>query len=236
MLYKTIRFLDRGTDYILLLLFLLLFLIGFYTMYDTVLIYDAARGNDFRSFKPYINERGEYVWSMDELTDDVVAWLTVDDTNIDYPVMQGIDNMEYLNKSPYGQYSLSGSLFLDSRNSSDFSDPYSLIYGHHMQYGQMFGALEAFLNYDHFDTHRTGTLIVENGQEYRIKFFAVVEADASVYEIFAPTETDGTMEYVKENATFYREPEGEHLIALSTCKFPLTSERIIVFGVLKDEE
>lgn len=234
--YKTVRFLDRTTDYALLLLFLLLFLIGAYTMYDTLLIYDAARGEDLRSFKPYINSRGELVWNMDELTDDVVAWLTVDDTSIDYPVMQGRDNTEYLNKNAYGKYSLAGSLFLDARNSPDFSDPYSLIYGHHMQYGEMFGALDEFLKKDYFDTHRTGTLIVETGKVYSIKFFACVEADASTRAIFAPTETGDTLEYVKEHARIYYAPEGEHLIALSTCKFPQTSERIIVFGVLKDEE
>lgn len=233
-MYRTIRFLDRGTDYVLLLLFLLLFLIGGYTMYDTLLIYNAARGDDLRSFKPYINERGEFVWDMSKLSDDVVAWLTVDDTTIDYPVMQGIDNTEYLNKNPYGQYSLAGSLFLDVRNSPDFTDPYSLIYGHHMDRGRMFGALDKFLKQDYFDAHRTGTLMLSD-KVYSIKFFACVEADASVTEIFAPTETKGTAEYVKEHATFYREPEGERLIALATCKFPQTSERIIVFGVLKDE-
>lgn len=234
-MYRVIRSIDRWTDYALLLIFLLLFLIGFYTMYDTMLIYDAAKSDDLRQFKPFYNERGEFVWDMSALTDDVVAWLTVDDTTIDYPVMQGIDNTEYLNKSPYGKYSLSGSLFLDSRNSPDFSDDYSLIYGHHMQYAKMFGALDEFLDRDYFDTHRTGTLITETGYVYHIEFFACVEADASVRAIFAPTETYDTMAYVKEHATFYREPAGEHLVALSTCKFPQTSERIIVFGVLKDE-
>lgn len=235
-MYKTIRFVDRVTDYILLLLFLLLFLIGAYTMYDTLLIYDAAGGDDLSTFRPYVNERGEYVWDISKITDDMVAWLTVDDTTIDYPVMQGIDNTEYLNKNAYGEYSLSGSLFLDARNAADFSDPYSLIYGHHMQYGKMFGALDDFLDREYFDTHRTGTLITKSGKVLNIKFFACVEADASVREIFAPTETEGTLEYVKGHATVYHEPEGERLVALSTCKFPQTSERIIVFGVLKDEE
>lgn len=43
----------------------------------------------------------------------MVAWLTIDDTKIDYPVMQGKDNTEYLNKDPYGDYALAGSIFLD---------------------------------------------------------------------------------------------------------------------------
>ena len=233
-MYRAIRFVDRITDYALLLFFLLLFAIGGYTMYDTVLIYDqASGGDDLRSFRPLTVNAGEegYVWDMSALSEDVVAWLTVDDTNIDYPVMQGIDNNEYLNKDPFGEYSLAGSIFLDARNAPDFTDPYSLIYGHHMEYGRMFGALDAFLDEDYFDSHRAGTLTVAD-TAYTIAFFACLEEDASVEQIFAPTETDGTLDYVREHAVLFREPAGERLIALSTCKFPQTTARIIVFGVL----
>ena len=103
-----------------------------------------------------------------------------------------------------------------------------------MEYGRMFGALDEYLSEDYFNQHTTGTLTVAD-KIYDIKFFAVVEADASVPEIFAPTENDGTLDYVRKNALIWREPENERLIALSTCKFPQTSERIIVFGVLRDE-
>ena len=234
-MYRAIRFVDRITDYALLIVFLLLFLIGGYTMYDTMLIYDAAGGDDLRAFRPNpVGADGEegYVWDMSALSEDVVAWLTVDDTNIDYPVMQGIDNSEYLNKSPFGTFSLAGSIFLDARNAPDFSDSYSLIYGHHMEYGRMFGALDMFLDGEYFDAHRTATLTVAD-KVYKIRFFACVEADASVQEIFAPTETDGTLEYVREHAVVWRELSGERLLALSTCKFPQTTDRIIVFGVFE---
>ncbi|MBR1845920.1 MAG: class B sortase, partial [Oscillospiraceae bacterium] len=60
--------------------------------------------------------------------------------------MQGETNGKYLNTDPYGEYSLSGSIFLDSRNAGDFSDSYSLVYGHHMADGMMFGALDAFFD------------------------------------------------------------------------------------------
>ena len=235
MMYGAIRFVDRVTDYVLLLVFLLLILIGGYTMYDTLLIYNATNGADLRSFRPLASEEEGFVWDMSALSEDVVAWLTVDDTNIDYPVMQGIDNSEYLNKDPFGEYSLAGSIFLDARNAPDFTDPYSLIYGHHMEYGKMFGALDEFLDEEYFDAHQSATLTVGD-VVYQIKFFACVEADASVREIFAPTEADSPMEYVRENAAIWREPEGEKLLALSTCKFPQTTARIIVFGVFEGNE
>ena len=235
-MYRAIRFADRATDYALLLFFLLLILIGGYTMYDTLLIYNATSGDDLRAFRPMpVEEREEgYVWDMSALSEDVVAWLTVDGTTIDYPVMQGVNNTEYLNKDPFGEYSLAGSLFLDSRNAPDFTDPYSLIYGHHMEYGRMFGALDSFLDERYFSEHRTATLTVSD-KVFHIEFFACLEADASVQEIFAPTETEGTLDYVRAHASVWHEPGAGRLIALSTCKFPQTTDRIIVFGVFENE-
>ena len=229
---KVIRFIDRITDIVLLLFFLLLFLIGAYTMYDTALIYNQADDAELLSYKPTRADI-ESGWDMSAISDDVVAWLTVHGTNIDYPVMQGENNMEYLNKDPFGEYSLAGSIFLDSRNAPDFSDPYSLIYGHHMEHGRMFGGLDEYFDLDYFDSHRSGELIVAD-KIYDIEFFAVLKADASVKEIFDPTETDGTLDYVRQHAFIWREPRGEKLIALSTCKTSQTTARTIVFGVMKE--
>ena len=67
-----------------------------------------------------------------KLNKDVVGWITIFDTHISYPVVQGKDNQEYLNKDVFGKFSFSGSIFLDYRNACDFTDSYSIIYGHHM--------------------------------------------------------------------------------------------------------
>lgn len=228
-----IKFIDRATDIILLLFFLLLMLIGFYTMYDTVKIYNASGGEDLRTYKPIVVD-GEVNWDMSALSEDVVAWITVDETDIDYPVLQGIDNSSYLNKDPYGNYSVSGSIFLDYRNAPDFSDDYSLIYGHHMEYGHMFGALDEFINEDYFNSHRTGTLTVKKAV-YNIEFFAILEADGLTSEIFVPDSAGNALQYVMDHAMIWYEPEEGRLIALSTCKFPETTERMILFGVIEDE-
>lgn len=230
---RFIAALDWALDTSLLVLFILLFLIGGYTMYDSWLVYTHAQDTSILKYKPKTGAGDE---DFAPISEDAVAWLTIDDTKIDYPVMQGIDNNEYLNKDPYGNYSLAGSIFLDSRNARDFSDPYSLVYGHHMEHGAMFGALDEFLERSYFEEHRNGMLMVTNGKSYRIELFACVEADGAVGEIFAPNETGGPLNYVREHAAIWHEPEDGQLIALSTCKFPETSERIIVFGVLYEDE
>ena len=176
-----------------------------------------------------------------ELSEDAVAWLTVDDTRIDYPVMQGKTNAEYLNKDPYGEFSLSGSIFLDNRNDKTFSDPYSLLYGHHMEYGAMFGALDEYKDKSYFEAHRTGLLTVTNGDEYSIRFFAACKAQATEKVIFDPPKSNNQalLDYLNEHAFIYDPSEvsaGLKLIALSTCQSAESHERMIVFGVLTQQD
>ena len=186
MLRKTIKIVDKGIDRIVLIVSLLFFLICIYAMIDAVMVYYNANDQSVLKFKPQGKEDAAV---LRELSDDAVAWLTVDGTTIDYPVMQGENNSEYLNKDPYGDYSLSGSIFLDSRCDGEFKDAYSLLYGHHMDYGSMFGALDEFIKPDYFSTHRTGTLITVGGEEYKINFFAAAKAPGDEEIIFDPPTT-----------------------------------------------
>ena len=235
MLRKTVIFAHKSVDRIVALVSLLLFLICLYAMVDAYMVYAGASDTSILRYKPKLGD----TQALQELSDDAVAWLTVDNTKIDYPVMQGKTNEEYLNKDPYGNYSLSGSIFLDYRNKKDFTDAYSLVYGHHMEYGAMFGALDEYVNKDYFDTHKTGKLIVVNGKSYNIGFFAVCKAQATEGVVFDPPESSNKrlLEFLKKNAVIY-EPqqvnESSRLIALSTCQSAENVERIIVFGTLEE--
>ena len=236
MLRKTIRFMDSVVNRIVAVLCLLLFLICLYAMIDAVNVYLNANDNSVLKYKPKLSEGAQ---ELQELSDDAVAWLTVDNTTIDYPVMQGKNNDEYINKDPFGNFSLSGSIFLDSRNSADFSDPYSMVYGHHMEYGAMFGSLDEFYKKDYFDAHRSGTLITMSGKNYSITFFAACKAMATEKTVFDPPEssTEKLLDYLKQHAAIY-EPQSvadsAPILALSTCQSAENIERMVVFGVLKE--
>ena len=232
MLRKTIKIVDKGIDRIVLIVSLLFFLICIYAMIDAVMVYYNANDQSVLKYKPQGKEDAAV---LRELSEDAVAWLTVDGTHIDYPVMQGKTNSEYINKNPYGDYSLSGSIFLDSRCDGEFKDAYSLLYGHHMDYGAMFGALDEFINPDYFSAHKTGKLITVGGEEYNIKFFAAAKAPADEKIIFDPptTNNEKLLDYLKTNAAIYEEPQDQgHIIALSTCQSAENIERMLVFGVL----
>ena len=232
-LKKTIQCLDSITDKILFLVFLILFLIGLYALYDSLLVYREANDTSLLKYKP------GYEGTVPDkpIKGNMVGWLTIDDTKIDYPIMQGEDNNEYLNKDPFGDYSLSGSIFLDSRNNSDFTDDYSLIYGHHMESDLMFGALDHYLKKGYLKNHNTGSIYI-NDKPYKLTLFAVGESEATNEIIFAPTfaYADTVYNYIKQNALYFDESvkkqENDRIIALSTCKYPDTVERTLVFGYL----
>lgn len=234
MLRITILALDVIVSRIVAGLCLLLFFICLYVTVDSVNVYLNANDNSILKYKPQSGESAEI---LQELSEDAVGWLTIDDTSIDYPVMQGRNNFTYVNTNPYGEFSLSGSIFLDSRNSADFSDDFSMVYGHHMEYGAMFGALDEFYSEDYLNAHQTGVLMTNAGLQYRLAVFACCKTLASEELIFNPTETDRNdlLRYLEENAAVFLsrnyDPNG-FILALSTCQGADSIERLVVFCAL----
>ena len=222
-----VRWIDDLIDGIIGLFLVLLLLLGTYCVYDTLWVYYNASSDRVSAYKP--GSEGELL----PLSEDCVAWLTIDDTNIDHPIMQGETNGKYLNTDPYGEYSLSGSIFLDSRNAGDFSDSYSLVYGHHMADGMMFGALDAFFDEPYFDAHRTGTLTVGE-TVYSIDIFAALRTDAGEDAIFTPDGSETVLALAEEHAAIYRTPANDHVVALSTCQDAGSTSRTVVLLTLTE--
>jgi sortase B len=229
-----------------LILILALFYSG-YVLWDTWSIYeDAGIDSDLMKYKPQISEEdasNPTLSDMLEINPDVCAWLTVDGTNIDYPVVKSQDNLEYINKDVYGEFSMSGSIFLDCRNQRDFSDYYSLIYGHHMAGEVMFGQVPYFLEDDYFQEHATGTLFLPE-HTYKIQWFACVQTDAYDEYVYSPIAADNEnseaymenlLTYIQQTARQYRDigvTTSDHLIALSTCSEVATNGRTLLIGRL----
>ena len=230
---KFFGLLNTLTDIVVLLVSIMMLLIGIYSIYDSYLVYMGANDDSLLKYKPGYGQNEE---DNREILPNMVAWLTVEDTSIDYPVMQGNDNIEFLNKNPFGDYSLSGSIFVDSRNTKDFSDKYNILYGHHMEGGGMFGVLDEYYKEGFLEQHNKGTLMVDD-KVYGIRLFAVFKADATndvVFSVETPTEI--IYEYAKKNSEHidnsYVFRKSDKLIALSTCRYPDTTERTIVLGII----
>lgn len=226
-----LKLIEGVIDSLCLIFCLLFLLLGLYSLTDTVLLYRSASDPSILRFRPQINT--EPLKLYEELRDSV-CWLTLDGAGVDDPVMQGKDNLEYLNKNPYGEFSLSGSLFLDSRNSADFSDPYSLIYGHHMDHHMMFGALDQYMDQEFFDTHPSGKLYVKD-QVYELQIIAAAECSAFEHSVFEPGEAEAVKQFIQNHSRYLRPcPLDERILCMSTCRFPDTQSRTVVFALIKD--
>jgi sortase B len=236
------RIADRVLNIALALILIVAMLYGGFGLWDTWNIYHKAGvSSELLKYKP--TATGEdtpnpTLEEMQAINEDICAWLTVDGTNIDYPVVRGEDNVEYLNCAPDLTFSLSGSIFLDYRNSNDFSDPYSLIYGHHMQGDVMFGEIPYFTNEEYFLSHLTGEIFTVE-HTYYIQWFACLETDAYDAMIYDPTNyadqgsTGALLKYLQKNATQYRDigvSASDRLVALSTCSEAATDGRVILIG------
>lgn len=167
---------------------------------------------------------------------DVCAWITMDGTGIDYPVLQGPNNLSYISRDVFGNFSLAGSLFLDSRDDPGFGERYALLYGHHMADGKMFGDLDLYKEETFFSENQTGQLILPD-RVYRLEVALCLVTGASDERIFDPEWVRGHMEecesFYRENALFLREElleeQGKYL-ALSTCSTEFTDARTVVLA------
>lgn len=224
---------NRAYEKTMLLIFIIALLICIYALYDTWYVFDHANDKSYLKFKPGVEEENGAV-SESPITSDMVGWITMDDTNIDYPIMQGEDNTAYLNKDPYGKFSLSGSIFLDSRNNSAFTDEYSLIYGHHMEYGVMFGALDDYLDEDYLNSHRHGQLLVGRDGKvmYELEAFYAMSADAKDDFIFNPENYEELYSFLREKGMDIN----HRVLCLSTCAGDTSTTRIVVFAYILENQ
>lgn len=163
---------------------------------------------------------------------DSVAWLYIPDTNINYPVMQSGDNDYYAHRATDGSYLYAGSLFMDYRCSSDFSDFNSVIYAHNMGNGTMFADIPNYENEEYFMEHSYGWLTTED--EVRlIDFFAVARTtDTSGLYLADPIFEEWDSQ-LRNCASIYKEigiSEEDNLITLSTCTSVEGNSRTILVG------
>lgn len=230
---KVIRIIDRITDAILMIFFILCLALGLYIAYDSYYIYSKSSSDRMAGYKPIIGDVVD-TDKLKELSEDVVGWLTIDNTNIDYPIMQGESNTDYLNTDPYGDFSLSGSIFIDSSNSEDLRDSYNLIYGHHMEHGYMFGALDDYRDSSYCDSHTTGRIITVDGQIIEVELYAVIKAyttDGIVFDVnYANRDINALIDYINLNKLYMRDirSDNANIYALSTCTASTLQERLVV--------
>lgn len=116
---------------------------------------------------------------------DVIGWIFIERTDVNYPLLVGADNQQYLFQSYMKKYAVAGSIFLDYRCSRNLSDYHTVIYGHNMKNGMMFGELDAYQKADYLAAHPYVYIIMADGSwnKYRIFAYAQVSVESAVYDL-----------------------------------------------------
>lgn len=232
---KAVRLINAITSLIFFALFAVIILYGIYCVWDSWYVDKQADAGRYHTYRPEKDDSTPFE-DLKNMNPDVIGWLTVEETNIDYPIVQGEDNFQYLNTDVTGEFSMSGSIFLDHRNQKDFSDLNNIVYGHHMKSGKMFGDLENFQEKTYFDDHGSGKIYYEN-QWHEIEILAFLIANAGDRVLYdanmSRDKKNEYLAYIQKKAKYIRLngiDDGEAYILLSTCTSDGTGRRYVLAG------
>ena len=182
------------------------------------------------------------VAELQAINPEVAGWLWIPGTTINYPLVQAQDNAKYLSLSYDLQRTNSGSIFMDFRNTADFSDDNTVIYGHNMHSGGMFGSLKEFGEPSYLDTHKY-LYVFTSGRILKYRVFAAYKTEntSESYTRDFSAEIDYTsyMDYVFSSAgeNLLDAPDKQApLLMLSTCTSVRRTERFVLHATLVAEK
>lgn len=209
---------------------------------------EKKQQNDFEEIQEIVedntkeesdSENSIDLYNLYLINNDVVGWIRIEGTNINYPVMQNSEY--YLRRNIYKEYSTYGTPFLADYCNINLSDNL-IIYGHHIKSGMMFADLDKYKSYDYYLNHKTIKL-------YKLQGTETIEEEYKIISCFKTTVNKGGFKYYNFfNATseanynsfleqcrelsFYNTEDTakyrDKLITLSTCEYSLNNGRMVV--------
>lgn len=160
---------------------------------------------------------------------EIVGWIKIPDTRINYPIVQGMDNSKYLYTLFNGEQGGSGCIFADYRDNV-FKDSLTIVYGHRMKDGSMFNNIKYFKDSSFANEHKDVILYTpERKYDCEIVLFATISATDKVYN----TKFDsaiGAYKMLKKHAEYIENEvsERDKLVMLSTCTYEFDNARYVL--------
>lgn len=176
-----------------------------------------------------------------EINPDTIAWIRFDEPSIiNYPVVKSADNNEYLTKTFAENDNKLGAIFMDMRNSSDFSDRNTIIYGHHLNVSpDMFSRLHLYEDEEFCKEHPDFYIYTPDGsvRTYTVFSAGVVNAVSDNYDIeFASDEEfEQYIQTCRDSSNYQVDVDvnaQSQIVSLSTCTGDQRDERFLLQGVL----
>ena len=206
-----------------------------YKIYTKISEYKKA-GTVYNDIREKSKDKDKYS-ELTKINPDYRFWLKVDNTNIDYPVVQAEDNDYYLNHDFNKEYLASGSIFMDYRNNFE-DDKSTIIYGHHMRNKTMFGELVNYKDKNFFNGNNLIN-IEYKGKTYTYQVFSVYVADLTKDYLKVDFENDDDYQsYINyiTNRSMHKSDlqvnKEDKIITLYTCSYEFKDARTIVHAKL----
>lgn len=168
--------------------------------------------------------------------DELVGWITIDGTQIDYPILQADNNEDYLNRNFFKEKNIAGSIFMDFRNDVESPGLNTIVYGHRVKDGTMFEELTRYQDADFFKDHQTfefDTLY----DSYEAEIFAVyitkTDFDYIQTDFASGEDYEQLLTGIREKSMYETDievNEDDHILTLSTCDYELDPDhgRLVV--------
>lgn len=186
--------------------------------------------------------------TLSGMNEDFVGWIYYEPLELSYPIVRGTDNDYYTNYTFENEKNSSGAIFMDFLNKPDFSHFNTIIYGHNMRNGTMFGSLKKLLNDQTIVEEDPYLYVFTKDQVMMYEIFAMyVTKDSShTYDLTQTVqEQQQYLDYIKDTAVYYKDMsvfedssvDDRKLITLSTCHGKHGSgNRTVVHAVLVAQE
>lgn len=176
--------------------------------------------------------------SLQKINSEVVAWIYIPGTDINYPVVQGTDNDYYLYRLFDHTYNKAGSIFADYRNNGVAKDDNTVLYGHHMRNQSMFAQITGYTKQEFYDEHPYAMLMTPDGN-YMIKFFSgyVTDVYSNAWDMlfYSDSEYSDWISAVSRKSYFtaaVTPTVRDRMVTLSTCTYEYDNARFVVHGIL----
>lgn len=211
---------------------ILIIFICIYNISEKLIEYNKA-DNSYEKIRVEKEEENLY-----DKYEDYRGWIKIDNTNINYPIVQGKDNSFYLDKDINKNYLSSGSIFMNYLNHG-FNDENTVLFGHHMRNKTMFAQLKKYKEKEFFYGDNDIVIEVENGKVLKYKVFSAYVTDAK--DNYIKTNFDDKDQYKEflediKNKSQYKSDidvnENDKIITLSTCSYEFNDARMVVHGKL----
>ena len=177
-----------------------------------------------------------------EENEDVIGWICLPDSKINYPVVKGIDNDFYLHRSLDKEYSYGGTIFLDAGCRSDWSGKNNILYGHNMNDGSMFASLMKYKQQEYCNENPYMYLATPEGN-YRLDVFAgfISDPEEEIYTTVFTNEASFASWYenMRDRSMISSDvlpSPDSRILTMSTCTYERNDARFVLLLLMRPVE